>query len=424
MSEQSLHNWVKHADLDGGSMTELVIFGEAEENVRQQIETCARVGDAAYAVLCADNHLGYAQPIGGVVAYRDRVSVSGVGYDIACGNKAIKTDIQAFDLSRETLEGVADEIWRRISFGIGKKNPEAVEDHPVLDEIARSPLEFQREMLKMAREQLGTVGSGNHYVDLLESAMDGSLWAAVHMGSRGFGYRTASGFMARSQGKAWHERPRGEPMMAEPILLPLGSDGMGTAYLEAMKIAGDYAYAGRDTVLDTVLAILGAKAVETVHNHHNFAWREEHFGEPLWVVRKGATPAFPGQRGFVGGSMSDIAVITEGVDTPRARHALFSTVHGAGRVMSRTQAAGRKRFKPRRAHLPGNRGLVDWPATKAGLEATGLILRGGGADEAPQVYRSLAKVLAAHKDAIKVVDTLRPLVVVMAGENEFDPYKD
>lgn len=162
-----------------GEHDQLVIFGEAEENVRQQIETCARVGDAVYAVLRADNHLGYAQPIGGVVAYRDRVSVSGVGYDIVCGNKAIKTDIQAVDFSRETLEGVADEIWRRIAFGIGKKNPEAVEDHPVLDEIARSPLEFQREMLKMAREQLGTVGSGNHYVDLLESAMDGSLWAAV-----------------------------------------------------------------------------------------------------------------------------------------------------------------------------------------------------------------------------------------------------
>src|SRR5437016_12012295 len=109
-----------------------------------------------------------------------------------------------------------------------------------------------------------------------------------------------------------------------------------------MTLAGDYAYAGREAVARHVVrAILGAQIVEEVHNHHNFAWREKHNGEQFWVVRKGATPAFPKQRGFVGGSMGDDAVIIEGVDGEEARAALYSTVHGAGRIMSRTAAKGK-----------------------------------------------------------------------------------
>src|SRR5215470_10388367 len=108
-----------------------------------------------------------------------------------------------------------------------------------------------------------------------------------------------------------------------------------------MHLAGDYAYAGSDLVCGKVAKLLGASVLEEVHNHHNFAWRESHGGEDYWVIRKGATPAFPGQRGFVGGSMGDISVILEGVDSDEAKSALHSTVHGAGRVMSRTQAAGR-----------------------------------------------------------------------------------
>src|SRR5437660_9121210 len=112
---------------------------------------------------------------------------------------------------------------------------------------------------------------------------------------------------------------------------------IGHDYLAGMHLAGRYAYAGREAVARHVVkSILGAQIVEEVHNHHNFAWREKHNGEEFWVVRKGATPAFPGQKGFVGGSMGDDAVIIEGVDSPTSREALFSTIHGAGRIMSRT----------------------------------------------------------------------------------------
>ena len=196
-----------------------------------------------------------------------------------------------------------------------------------------------------------------------------------------------------------------------------------------MNLAGQYAYAGREWVARKVVSILGAQEIDLVHNHHNFAWRESHNGEDVIVIRKGATPAFPGQRGFIGGSMGDNAVIVQGSSAASApafvqdaqRDALFSTVHGAGRVMSRTQAAGKRNRKTGAVISAGRvtpEMMNDWVAGK------GVILRGGGLDESPHVYRRLPDVLAAQEGTVEVLHTLEPLIVVMAGANEFDPYKD
>jgi tRNA-splicing ligase RtcB len=219
-------------------------------------------------------------------------------------------------------------------------------------------------------------------------------------------------------------------MDSPPVLLPLDSE-LGQAYIEAMTLAGEYAYAGRDTVCAKVLEILGAEAVEEVHNHHNFAWIEEHDGRKLVVVRKGATPIWPGQRSFVGGSMGDMSVIIEGKDGAEAKEALYSTVHGAGRVMSRTQAAGKFKKVPHPTK-PGKKirvrdsstGLIDFEAVQDDLARRGIELRGGAADEAPGVYKPLSEVLAYHADSITVVHTLQPIGVAMAGADTFDPYKD
>ena len=198
-----------------------------------------------------------------------------------------------------------------------------------------------------------------------------------------------------------------------------------------MEIAGEYAYAGRDTVVSNVLEILGTEAVHEVHNHHNFAWREEHFGRTYWVIRKGCTPAQPGQEGFVGGSMGDDSVVLEGVAGSEAEESLFSTVHGAGRVMSRSQAAGRFRWRKQvvdgrtvRVREQVKPGVVDWPSVQERLREQGIVLVGGGADEAPEVYKRLPDVLAAHAASIRVKHTLRPLGVAMAGRDVHDPYKD
>jgi hypothetical protein len=116
---------------------------------------------------------------------------------------------------------------------------------------------------------------------------------------------------------------------------------IGKRYIAAMELAGRYAYAGREWVVERVRSIIGGTITDMVHNHHNYAWRETHYGRDLWVVRKGATPAFPGQRGFVGGSMGDDAVIIEGADSPEVRASLYSTVHGAGRPFGRKEAKRR-----------------------------------------------------------------------------------
>jgi len=397
-----------------------VIFGQHDDKTLAQYEDVK--SRAVRAALMADGHLGYVMPIGGVAAYRDQVSVVGVGFDIACGNAAIRTDAYVADFSREDLTRIADDIQRSISFGVGRTNnhdDETLTGHPLFDDAAWDALPSNANVHNLkgkARAQLGTVGSGNHYVDVFTDET-GYLWVGVHFGSRGFGHTIASGFLALGAGEPWGTRVR-----ESETLLPL-SDATGEAYWHLMNLAGQYAYAGREWVARKVVAIIGATELELVHNHHNFAWREQHFGEDLIVIRKGATPAFPGQRGFVGGSMGDNAVILEGVDSPRSPEALYSTVHGAGRVMSRTEAAGKRKGWGRKAKIV-RPGKVSWEMVNDWLGPRGVVLRGGGLDEAPHAYRRLPDVLAAQGDTVRIVHTLTPLIVVMAGENEYDPYKD
>ncbi len=392
-------------------------FGPVEDAAARQLARClARGGDNAQGVLCADHHKGYSMPIGGVLASRSVVMPAGVGYDIACGNCAVRTDLRAPE-TRSEVALIMDEVWRTISFGVGRINNEPVSDHPVFDAILHSPVRWQRSMFQMARNQLGTVGSGNHYVDLFEDRADGMLWVGVHFGSRGFGHKTACGFLALAAGKALDARVD-DSMDAPPATIRLGTP-LADDYLAAMEVAGQYAYAGRNWVVDRVLRILGANDTFRVHNHHNFAWWEEHGGEQWLVVRKGATPAFPGQLGFVGGSMGDDAVIIRGRDADASRRGLYSTVHGAGRVMGRMDARGK--WKHGKCIRPGR---VDWPAWQAKLRTQGVELRGGGADESPECYKRLPDVLAYHADTIEVLHTLRPIGVAMAGADTLDPYKD
>lgn len=395
----------------------LIAFGAVDTASRQQIERCLdAAGESSRGVLCADHHKGYSMPIGGVLASTEVVMPAGVGYDIACGNCAVQTPLRAADVD---VTRVMDQIWQTISFGMGRNNDERIAEHPVFDAIAKSPVKQQRQLLSLARGQLGTVGGGNHYVDLFEDRGDGSLWVGVHFGSRGLGHKTASGFLALAAGRKWGDRTN-DSMDAPPDVIPLRTP-LADDYLAAMNVAGQYAYAGRDWVVDRVLKILQTSARQRVHNHHNFAWWEKHHGRSALVVRKGATPAFPGQQGFIGGSMGDDAVIVEGVDAPASKDALYSTVHGAGRVMSRTQAAGKTNRRTGKSITPG---VVNWPKWQRELKARGVELRGGGADEAPECYKDLSAVLAAHGDTIKILHTLRPIGVAMAGKDSFDPYRD
>jgi len=382
---------------------EIAVFGEPlDEGALEQIRNAQR---KAYKVaLMADHHLGFGVPIGGVVAYQEHVSPNGVGFDIACGNKAVRLDASATKVKTK-IHALMDEVFKKISFGVGRVNNEPVE-HEVLDDPLWSEIPILKQLKDKAAAQLGTVGSGNHYVDIFLDEED-RVWVGVHFGSRGLGHGIATEYIDISKAKGLFE---------DGIALLYDKSEAGEEYLKAMDLAGRYAYAGRDWVCARVAKILKGDIVEEVHNHHNFCWRENHDGTDLWVVRKGATPAFPGQRGFVGGSMGEKAVIIEGVQHPEALHTLRSTVHGAGRVMSRRAAMGDKK--------KGLSGAVSERAMMKWVTEAGVVLKGAGVDEAPQCYKRLPEVLEHHKNTIKVLHTLKPIGVAMAGPDVRDPYKD
>lgn len=356
--------------------------------------------------------------------------------------------------TRATPARVMDDIWDHISFGVGRHNRERVE-HPILDEIAECAHPFQKGLAQLAASQLGTVGGGNHYVDMFHDEQ-GWLWIGVHFGSRGFGHKTCSWIFQELDTK--------DGMDVPPVVLPANSE-LGVLYIDAMERAGRYAYAGREWVVGKILSFFDAHVTKTVHNHHNFAWREMHFGQPWWVHRKGATPAANGQLGFVGSTMGEPSVILYGEDSMKSQQALYSTVHGAGRVMSRTAAAGKTKVRKfwscefhsdpvevpigqtpkyvQNADTPTppcpkcgrcmSRGertevisapLVDFQEETAKLRALGVELRGGAADEAPPAYKRLNEVLAYHKGTVGIMHTLTPIGVAMAGRETVDPYRD
>lgn len=390
-----------------------IIFGEHEQETLNQFNRCLQTGNVVGGALCADGHYGYSQPVGGVIVYDGQISPSGVGYDIACGNKAVKTNLTYQDIKNQ-LPSLMDDIAKTIHFGVGASNPNAP-DHdvfydPLWDTYKAIGTHEHDQLKKLARKQFGTTGSGNHYVDLLIDEQTDEVWIGNHFGSRGLGHRTATGFLNLAQGLQFSDTAPRESMDGKPILLDLQSE-LGELYFQAMTLAGKYAYAGRDYVIAQVLAILQAEAVTEVHNHHNYAWKETHFGKEVIVVRKGATPAAPGQLGFVGGSMGDISVILQGVDSEKSKQAFYSTVHGAGRIMSRTKAAGRMNWRTKKRQG----GLITEKQMADAVSEYGVELRGGGTDESPFVYRKLQEVLAAHEGTIEVLHVLKPIGVVMDG---------
>jgi tRNA-splicing ligase RtcB (3'-phosphate/5'-hydroxy nucleic acid ligase) len=374
----------------------LEIFGEHESNTLTQMSYCMSFGNVVGGVLCADGHLGYAQPVGGVIAYEKQISISGVGFDIGCGNMAAKLDVKFADI-QDRVGDIIRDVSKVISFGVGRTNEERVE-HSLFDDSEAWRTADMESYRQKAVSQLGTVGSGNHYVDLMRDE-NGYVWIGVHFGSRGLGHTSATRYMKAAGGK--------DGINVPPAIVDEDSE-IGRRYIAAMQLAGEYAGAGREWVIERVRQIIGGHVLDSIHNHHNYAWREQHNGRDLWVVRKGATPAFPGQKGFVGGSMGDDAVILEGVDSPEAKAALYSTVHGAGREFGRKEA--KRRF---------TRATMD-----AWLHARGVTLIGADLDESPMAYRRLPAVLSHHANSVRVLHTLRPFAVAMAGEGEFDPFKD
>jgi tRNA-splicing ligase RtcB len=204
----------------GATIPELKIFGQHDEATILQIQTCLASG-AERAVLCADGHRGYAQPIGGVVAYKDQISLSGVGFDIACGNLAIRTDATRTQIG-PAMEKIMNDVVQEISFGIGRTSKTRV-NHELFEDPAWQ-LQPLCALKNVAAEQLGTVGGGNHYVDIFADEED-RIWVGVHFGSRGLGHKTATHFLKAAGGK--------DGMDVPPTVVPDRS-ALGEDYLAGM----------------------------------------------------------------------------------------------------------------------------------------------------------------------------------------------
>jgi tRNA-splicing ligase RtcB len=257
---------------------------------------------------------------------------------------------------------------------------------------------------------------------------NGSYWVTAHFGSRGLGHSIASGFMKLAKGLKWDDKLNETD---EPLLLEIDSD-LGHAYIACMDLAASYARLGREAVTESVLDILSARATSTVDNHHNFSFEERYGKGYLHVARKGSTPISPLTRGVVGGSMCDNTVILSGREEDRNKLGLTdtisSTVHGAGRVMSRMEAKGKRKWKTGELVLdadgnPKRPGKVTPEMMFNAVREADVTLRGGDLDESPFVYRKLKDVLVDCPN-VNIEAVLTPKIVLMAPSSVVDPYKD
>ncbi|MDZ4851175.1 MAG: RtcB family protein [Pirellulaceae bacterium] len=357
---------------------------------------------AVAAALMPDAHVGYGLPIGGVLATEGSVIPYAVGVDIACRMKLSVFDIdpKLLDKSPSRFEDV---LGRATRFGIGSTH-ETPQDHPVMDQdwnVTRTT----REKKDVARKQLGTSGSGNHFVEFgtLEIAdrdealgLDAGTYTAVlsHSGSRGTGASVCSVYSGIARARLPRKYTDAFGYLA---WLELESEA-GQEYWAAMSLMGDYAAANHDVIHRLVSKFLGARIIAGVENHHNFAWKEIHQGRELIVHRKGATPAGQGQMGIIPGSMATPGFVVRGRGNPQS---LNSASHGAGRCMSRT--AGRNKFR--------------WKAVRNDLLEKGIRVLSAGADEAPGVYKDIHQVMAAQTDLVDVIAQFNPKIVKMCDDN-------
>ena len=373
-----------------------------DEPTHAQMRQACRLPMAAGAALMPDAHVGYGLPIGGVLALSNAVCPYAVGVDIACRMKLSVFDMPASQLTDHPKYDRFDHALEKgTRFGVGSTH-EKRQQHAVMDRdwtVTR----ITREHKGKAWNQLGTSGSGNHFVEfglltLGEDSADLNLkqgqYVALlsHSGSRGVGAAVCQVYsnIARAQ------LPMRYSDLGQLAWLDLESHE-GQEYWAAMNLMGDYAAANHDVIHCLVAKLLGAEVIAGVENHHNFAWKEEHGGQEVLVHRKGATPADRGQLGVIPGSMADPAFVVRGLGHPES---LKSASHGAGRQMSRTQA--RQKFS--------------WRAVQKQLEQRGVRVLSAGADEVPGVYKNIEQVMAEQRDLVEVVARFDPRIVKMCGD--------
>lgn len=373
---------------------------DIDEAAHEQMRQACEVPGAIGAALMPDAHLGYGLPIGGVLAVENAVIPYAVGVDIACRMK-----LSVLDMPLETMEknfpSYKDALEKGTRFGVGTEH-EKPQDHAVMDQdwtVTR----ITRERKDRAWKQLGTSGSGNHFVEFgvftlperdEELGLDAGEYIALlsHSGSRGTGAAVCSTYSDMARAKL----PPRYADLGRLAWLRMDEEA-GQEYWAAMNLMGDYAAANHAVIHRLVSQLLGAEIIAGVENHHNFAWKETHQGKEVIVHRKGATPAGKGELGVIPGSMADPAFIVRGKGNPES---FTSASHGAGRCMSRKKAKDKFSFR----------------AVQKDLEKKGIRVISAGADEVPGVYKNIESVMKEQEDLVDIVARFDPKIVKMCGD--------
>lgn len=383
---------------------------QIDESSLAQMNAAMRLPISVAGALMPDAHVGYGLPIGGVLATEESVIPYAVGVDIACRVR-LSVFPQSPILIKQKSGQFKNALLENTRFGAGKswgKHERA--EHEVLDDPDWSATRLLSSLKNKAYEQLGTSGSGNHFVDwgslYLEKDDEnlglkaGEYLALLsHSGSRGVGYAIANHY----SDVAMKLHPNLDKAVRHLAWLPLEWNE-GQEYWRAMELAGRFASANHEIIHKRVAKAVGLKPILGVENHHNFAWKERipapaGFAEPdreVIVHRKGATPAGKGVMGFIPGSMADPGFLVRGKGIIES---INSAAHGAGRQMSRT-AALKSITKTERDRYLSERGVT---------------LIGAGMDESPQAYKPIETVIAAQSDLIDVVGKFTPMIVRMDG---------
>lgn len=375
--------------------------------LRQAANLANHPATVGHVALMPDCHVGYGMPIGGVVACDRAVIPNAVGVDIGCGMVAVRTNLEAASFSEESIRRLLHSVKRDVPAGEGRSHagPQAWAGFEDAEEI---PGGVGKDGWHLARCSLGTLGGGNHFIEL-QADEQGVAWLMIHSGSRNLGYRVAAHYhklaeaACRRQGIA----------IPDPQLAFLDTDSRdGRDYLRDMDLALRFAAENRRRMMDAFKRNLAhdrpnVEFAPDVNIHHNYAALEDHGGRRVWLHRKGATAARRGQTGIIPGSMGTPSYIVEGRGSPES---FMSCSHGAGRRMSRTRACAEL---TREACDRAMDGIV-FDGWKTVSRRFG---KGAGKprldfEEAPQAYKDIEDVMAAQADLVTPIVRLRPLGVI------------
>ena len=351
-----------------------------------------------HLALMPDVHFGRGSTVGSVVPTKNAIMPACVGVDIGCGMMAVKTSHHISKLDDLNKQGLRESIQSQIPLSAGNYNhkvkPDAADNVFILEVMARDYGFNPDDLDKNWRKQLGTLGSGNHFIEVTVDE-DGYVWLFLHSGSRGIGNKIASKYIKAAQNKC---AEKGIELPDQDLAYLTPADSEFVEYIQQMNWAQQFALLNRVVMMKRVKAAFAYHAgefsvIEEINCHHNFTQQEEHFGEKLWITRKGAISAKAGQLGLIPGSMGDLSYVVEGLGNPMSFN---SAPHGAGRKHSRGSARKTFTMEDLEEKMQG----IEWSHSSAFL------------DEHPEAYKPIDTVMADAVDLVKVKHTFKQIINV------------